>query len=144
MSPPFYISGWPGSVGEVTVRIRRPGFYFRIRPLNNKLFKLARRLCTGLHGFKFNIMRDGTIRIELFDRRYFSRDYSDKIIGSYHTDTDDRANALFLFNMLKDTALPAIVRKVERDTRYNQEVVDAVKEALRPFVPQIVADELTK
>ncbi len=136
--PEFYIGGWPSRVGIVSIRIRIPGFYSRIQEIRGNIFKMYKWFFLGILGFNLTIRRDGSLEIRSFgDDIYVSKsnpDWSSDLIG--------RANALILFNQLKDSALPRIIKKVERDARYHAETVMAVKKALEPFIPQIVADKL--
>lgn len=138
--PPFYVAGWPEEISLISVRIRRPCLYMNVRKVSDKLFRLRRWFCIGFYGYKFFILRGGYIAIESADGTYYSSD----IKNSVDTDDGQRANALLLFNQLKNRALPKIVKKVEKDARHNQEVIEAVRKALEPFLPQIVADELAK
>ena len=136
--PEFYISGWPSRVDGVEITVRGLGFYFRVQAINDNLFKLYRSLCLGIVGYRLGINGDGTIVI----RTSSNYCYRSKKLGCVSTDKGERINALVLFNQLKDRGLPKIIKKVERDARYNSEVVEAVKKALEPFIPQIVADKL--
>lgn len=138
--PDFYIAGWPAQVGSVWVKLRKPGFLPEIKKISDRHFRLGRIFCTGFESLMFYIDRTGAIEIGTFYKVYWSRKYK------YHSDPEleRKATALLLFQHLKDRALPKIISKVERDTKKNAEAVAAVRKALEPFMPQIVADELTK
>ncbi|MDO8496759.1 MAG: hypothetical protein Q7S43_04910 [bacterium] len=136
--PEFYIGGWPSRVGSVSTRIRIPGFYSRIiETTNSNIFKMYKWFFLGIFGFNLTIKKDGSISIRTFDYDYISKSKHD-----HRTDLIGRVNTLMLFNQLKDIGLPRIIKKVERDARYHAETVEAVKKALEPFIPQIVADKL--
>lgn len=142
--PDFYIAEWPQAVGNIEIRLRKPRIFYKVWPINNILFKLTRWFCVGLYGFRFSIVKDGSICIESANSINGSHSSSveSNNVSRYNTDNQRRANCLILFDQLKDRALPKIIAKVERNSRHNQEVVTAVKKALEPFIPQIVADKL--
>ncbi len=135
--PDFYISGWPRAVGRIDIRLRKPGIVYRWRSINGTLYKITRWFCTGFYGFKFSILDTGEIYINSTDAAYLSRETPYR-----STNNTSRAVCLMLFDQFKSRALPKIIAKVERDSRYNQKAVEAVKKALEPFIPQIVADQL--
>lgn len=143
--PRFYIGSWPKNIGVIRVSVRKIGLFFKIRaiPDRSSVFRLSRSFCWGLGGFLLKIYDDGEIEIRTANRRYFSSENISNL-EYYSIGMADRGTCLLLFNHLKDSALPKIVRKVERDARYNAEAVEAVKKALEPFLPQLVADKMAE
>jgi hypothetical protein len=135
--PDFYIAEWPQSVGDINIRLRKPRIFHKVSSLNDVLLKLTRYFCVGLYGFQFSILKNGAIKIESANSLNFSKNN-----GTFSGDSEHRVNCLILFDQLKDEALPKIIAKVGRNSKHNQEVVAAVKKALEPFIPQIVADKL--
>ena len=141
--PPFYIAGWPKVVGDIHVSVRKFGFCYRVKDINGRLVRLYKWFCLGFliaPSFSFSIKENGTIEINTDNSigpmySYVSREVA-------FLNTLRRANTLLLFNQLEDKALPKVIKKVERDLRNNQEVIELVKKALEPFIPQIVADVL--
>jgi len=140
--PPFYIAGWPKAVGDIRVSVRKFGFCYRVRKINERLVRLYKWFCLGFlitPSFRFCIRENGEIEVNEYES---TGKYAEGIGAPNLIYTLNRANTLLLFNQLKDKALPKVIKKVERDLRNNQEVIELVKKALEPFIPQIVADVL--
>jgi hypothetical protein len=126
------IPNWPKAAGDVRIKLGRRSCLYPIEISKSGMLRLA----TKRLRLTFCVKADGT----------FS--FWSSALEAYYNGSDDYGNlnrmrALVLFHQFKGEILLNILVKLKAGLGDHNQVVAMVEKALEPFVPFVVADQLS-
>ena len=135
--PKFGMPNWPsGRMIEGYLYARRITI-----PVRNRAGKLAwKKAWRNVH---FRIQRDSEIWFWLHEV-HKGTGIHEECYHSRSTSDHERAGAVLLFERFKVEMLAQGLKSLREEVAVNDQIVDEVERAFKPFIPHIVADELSR
>jgi hypothetical protein len=130
------IPNWPKSVGEVTIHLKRRTFFL---PCEAKECDGMLKLEIIKRRFNFTIKESGSFCFS--EQPAFFRMTQDMRSNSYRDLV--RIQALVLFHQFKEEIFSKVLEKLNGNLENHNQTIALAEQALAPFVPFVVADELS-
>lgn len=127
------IPNWPKAAGYVKIKLGKKDYIYPTKAKETGMLHLIRKR----HRVSFLIKEDGTFQVD------FCGIGSPTCSGTFESNNLERVRALVLFHQFKEELLPKIIQKLKADLGNHNQVVAMVEKALEPFVPFLVADQLS-
>ena len=127
------IPNWPKAAGNLAIDFGKRDFILPVRTAKTGMLRLERKK----KGIRFSIKEEGTFEVDFYSSGSL---YTS---GTLHHDNFSRIEALVLFHQFKEELFSEIIRRLRTDLGNHNQAVKMVREAIEPFVPFIVLDQLS-
>lgn len=126
------IPNWPKAVDYMRISLGKRYCLYPIRTNKTGMLRLVRKR----YRLTFLVWQDGMFGfyVGIFDKEY-------KGTGGYNN--LDRIQALMLFHQFKEEIFLKIIQNLKADLGNHNQVVAMIEKAIEPFVPFLVADQLS-
>ncbi len=130
------IPNWPSAAGNIKITLRYPRYLLPDQKGERGTLRLKRRRGK----LWFYIFQDGTFA---FYRPIVFGLESSSLGNTGDHDNLDRLRALALFHQCRDRIIPKVLQKLRKRLPAHNETMELADQALEPFKPFLVADELS-
>ena len=127
------IPNWPKEAGAIRIKLGKRDYIYPTKASETGMLCLTKKR----HRVSFRVREDGTFRVDFWGFR--APMYS----GTFENNNIERIRALELFHQFKEEILLKIIQKLKADLGNHNQVVAMVEKAIEPFVPFLVADQLS-
>ena len=133
------IPNWPEAVSDIKIRLGKRDCLYPIPTNETGMLRLVRKR----RRLTFFLRQNGTFGFWVGPAAIFDPDY----ISYISTDTGypslHRIQVLVLFHQFKQEIFLKIIQKLKADLGNHNQVIAMVEKAIEPFVPFLVADQLS-
>jgi len=127
------IPHWPRGLRTVKIDLGLRDYLYPVLSESSGMFRIERRQ----HYIEFVVYHDGVFKFSFAGTKppIFSR--------SDHKNEIDRVRTLILFRQFKDEICAKLLEVIQEDVGPHNEIAGMIEDALSPFIPYIVADDLS-